>query len=187
MNPSSNLFLIGPSGAGKTSIGRRVAEHFALPFADLDHEIEDATGVDIPTIFDIEGEAGFRKRESDILDTLSRSEGIVLATGAGAILDPDNRQCLSTRGFVLWLDAHIEQLLKRLAHARNRPLLDGVDRRRRFSDMAAVRTPLYRATADLRIPGRNEAVTHAAQRVIDQLTHAWHPPRSISGDSHAKP
>src|SRR5699024_8569385 len=136
-------------------------------------EIESHTGVDIATIFDIEGEAGFRQRESELLDDLSRGRGMVMATGAGAILDAANRRQLATRGFVLWLDASIEQQLERLAQARNRPLLDGVDRRRRLADMAAVRTPLYRAAADHRLEGRSEPVTRAVARAIDELAGTW--------------
>lgn len=173
MNPSPNLFLIGPSGAGKTSIGRRLAEQYELPFLDLDREIEEHTGVDIPTIFDIEGETGFRQREAALLDELSQREGIVLATGAGAILDADNRHHLGARGFVLWLDATIGQQLERLSRDRHRPLLANTDRRQRFNDMAAVRTPLYQATADLRVHGHNEAVEHATRRTQCALQTAW--------------
>lgn len=185
MNPSPNLFLIGPSGAGKTSIGKRLAGHYALAFVDLDGEIESHTGVDIPTIFDIEGEAGFRQRETDLLDTLSDRRGIVLATGAGAILDARNRHRLSERGFVVWLDSGIEQQLERLSRDQRRPLLAGVDRRRRLADMATVRTPLYRDIADLRIAGRNESVAHAFHRVLDALSGAWQPPASRLRESHA--
>lgn len=173
MNPSPNLFLIGPTGAGKTSLGRRLARHFDLPFVDLDEEIGKSTGVDIPTIFDIEGEAGFRHRECALLDTVSAGEGIVLATGAGAILDARNRHLLATRGFVLWLDASIAQQLERLARERDRPLLAGTDRRQRFTDMASVRTPLYQETADLRVAGRHESVAHALARVVTALDGAW--------------
>ncbi len=174
MNPSRNLFLIGPTGAGKTSLGRRLAQHFALPFIDLDEEIEKSTGVDITTIFDIEGEAGFRRREAALLDTLSTRADVVMATGAGAILDAGNRERLATRGFVLWLDASVDQQVERLARERDRPLLAGVDRRARFTDMAAVRTPLYAGTADLRVAGRHESVPHALARIIKMLDGAWH-------------
>lgn len=173
MNPSPNLFLIGPSGAGKTSIGRRLAEHHGLPFVDLDSEIESHTGVDIATIFDIEGEAGFRQREAALLDTLSREDGIVMATGAGAILDARSRQLLAERGFVLWLDASVEQQLERLLRDQHRPLLAGVDRRQRFIDMAAVRTPLYKTIADLHFAGHSEAVARAFTRAVDALDAAW--------------
>ncbi len=176
MNPSPNLFLIGPSGAGKTSVGRRVAGHHALSFIDLDQEIETHTGVAIATIFDIEGEAGFRQREAALLDESSQQEGIVMATGAGAVLDENSRRRLASRGFVLWLDASIEQQLQRLSRDRQRPLLAGADRRRRFAAMAAERTPLYRSIADLHIVGRSEPVTRATHRVIDALDGVWRPP-----------
>ena len=173
MNPSSNLFLIGPSGAGKTSIGRRLAEHHSLAFLDLDSEIESHTGVDIATIFDIEGEAGFRQREAALLDSLSRGDGIVMATGAGAILDARSRRRLAERGFVLWLDASVKQQLERLSRDQHRPLLAGVDRRQRFIDMAAVRTPLYQATADLHFAGHSEPVARAFARAVNALDTAW--------------
>lgn len=176
MNPSSNLFLIGPSGAGKTSIGRRLAEHWGMPFVDLDNVIVEHTGVDIATIFDIEGEAGFRQRESALLDECTHHHGSILATGAGAILDADNRKHLAQRGFVLWLDASVEQLLKRLADDQQRPLLAGNDRRQRLEAMARIRTPLYQATADLRVGGHDGPVAQATQHVLDTLTPHWQPP-----------
>lgn len=176
MNPSSNLFLIGPSGAGKTSIGRRLAEHFALPFIDLDSAIEEHTGVDVTTIFDIEGEAGFRQRESALLEEATRAHGVVLATGAGAILDADNRRRLTEHGFVLWLDTSIKQQLQRLAQDRQRPLLAGVDRQQRLTDMARVRAPLYQMSADLRVAGRSQPVAQAFKHVLDSLATAWQSP-----------
>lgn len=178
MNPSSNLFLIGPSGAGKTSIGRRLATHYGLPFLDLDHEIEEHTGVDVATIFDIEGEAGFRQRETALLDELSTQDGIVLATGAGAILDADNRRCLGEHGFVLWLDASIGQQLERLSRDHQRPLLATPNRKQRLSDMAVIRAPLYQATADLHVSGRSESVEHATVRTLRALDAAWATPTS---------
>lgn len=173
MNPSPNLFLIGPSGAGKTSIGRRLATHYDLPFVDLDQVIVERTGVDIPAIFEIEGEAGFRAREKALLAELATGADCVLATGAGAILDADNRQRLGRHGFVLWLDADIQQQLAHLVHDRRRPLLTAPDRRERMDAMAAVRTPLYAATADLRVQVRNEPVRRTAQRTARALDAAW--------------
>src|SRR5438309_7821288 len=109
MNPAPNLFFIGPMGAGKTTVGRRVAELLALPFYDLDHEIEEHSGATIPLIFDIEGEAGFRQREAAALADLSARSGIVLATGGGAVLAAANRRCLHERGFVVFLETTVDE------------------------------------------------------------------------------
>lgn len=150
MATGSNIFLIGPMGAGKTTIGRRLAELRALEFVDSDHEIEARTGVDIPYIFEKEGEAGFRKREKQAIAELTMRSGIVLATGGGAILDPDNRQCLAARGYVVYLHASVEQQLARTARADNRPLLQASsDRRETLTRLFAIRDPLYREIADL--------------------------------------
>ncbi|GAB3031579.1 shikimate kinase AroK [Oleiagrimonas citrea] len=173
MNPSSNLFLIGPSGAGKTSIGRRLADHYGLPFLDLDREIEEHTGVDVSTIFEIEGEAGFRHREAIILDECSRRTGVVLATGAGAILSAESREHLRRRGFVIWLQASVDQQLKRLQYDRARPLLAGVDRLQRLQDMAERRNPLYAEIAELAIPGHNERVQRAFTRCRTRIDEHW--------------
>jgi shikimate kinase len=173
MNPSCNLFVIGPTGAGKTSIGRRLAVHYGLPFVDLDQEIERDCGVDVGHVFEVEGEAGFRQRESALLDTCSRRDGVLLATGAGAVLDPSNRHRLAERGFVLWLDSSVEQQLQRLARDNRRPLLAGIDRRERLEAMAKVRTPFYREIADLRMPGEFEPVAPACARCIEQLDLHW--------------
>ncbi|MGH8172868.1 MAG: shikimate kinase, partial [Rhodanobacteraceae bacterium] len=132
MNPAPNLFFIGPMGAGKTTVGRHVAELMAMPFHDLDHEIEVHTGAAISLVFDLEGEAGFRKREAATLAEFAAHDGIVLSTGGGAVLDADNRRALHERGFVIWLDATIEAQLARLARDRQRPLLNAPDRRVRL-------------------------------------------------------
>lgn len=173
MNPSCNLFIVGPTGAGKTSVGRRLAAHYGLPFVDLDQEIEQHTGVDVATVFEIEGEAGFRQRESFLLDACSRREGLVLATGAGAVLDPANRECLATRGFVLWLQASVDEQLARLARDTQRPLLAGVDRRAKLEAMAMQREPLYRDLADLAVPGGDDGVIAAGDRGILLLDQHW--------------
>ncbi|KRE88573.1 shikimate kinase [Frateuria sp. Soil773] len=173
MNPSCNLFVIGPTGAGKTSVGRRLAAHYGLPFVDLDQEIERHCGVDVATVFEIEGEAGFRLRESALLDECSRRPGVLLATGAGAVLAPSNRRRLAERGYVLWLDVTIEQQLERLARDTRRPLLAGDDRRTRLEAMAVVRGPLYREIADLAVPGAHEAVTAGSERCIDLIDRHW--------------
>ena len=123
MNPASNLVLVGPMGAGKTCVGRRLAERFGLRLVDADHEIERLAGASINTIFEIEGEAAFRARESAVLATLLAHDGIVLSTGGGAVLDPDNRRRMRERGFVVHLMVSVEQQLARLARDRSRPLL----------------------------------------------------------------
>ena len=173
MNPSCNLFIVGPTGAGKTSIGRRLAAHYGLPFVDLDQEIERHCGVPVSTVFEIEGEAGFRQRESQLLDECSRRDGVLLATGGGAVLDPANRRHLAERGYVVWLQATIEQQLERLARDTKRPLLAGEDRRGRLDAMRETRAPLYREVADLTVSGEHENVTAATERCIALIDTHW--------------
>ena len=173
MNPSCNLFIIGPTGAGKTSIGRRLATHYGLPFVDLDQEIERHCGVDVNTVFEIEGETGFRQRESALLDECSQRPGILLATGAGAVLAADNRRHLAARGYVVWLQTTIEQQLERLERDQRRPLLAGPDRRERLQAMARIRAPIYRELADLEVPGAHGSVAAASERCIALIDHHW--------------
>ncbi len=149
MRNSTNIFLIGPMGAGKSTIGRHLAELLGLEFMDSDHEIQQRTGVDIPTIFEFEGEAGFRKREKAVIDELTQRTGLVLATGGGAVLDPDNRRCLAGRGLVVYLHCSPEQQYERTERDRNRPLLQTEDPLGRLRELMLVREPLYRQTADM--------------------------------------
>ncbi|WEN16266.1 shikimate kinase [Rhodanobacter sp. AS-Z3] len=173
MNPSSNLFIIGPTGAGKTSIGRRLAAHYGLSFVDLDHEIEQHCGVDVNTVFEIEGEAGFRERESLLLDEISQRAGVLLATGAGAVLAPMNRTYLVERGYVIWLQTTIEQQLERLERDHRRPLLAVPNRRERLQAMASIRAPIYRELAELAIPGEHGSVAAASERCIALIDRHW--------------
>ena len=173
MNPSRNLFIIGPTGAGKTSIGRRLAGHYGLSFFDLDHEVEHHCGVDVSTVFEIEGEAGFRQRESALLDALSQQAGVLLATGAGAVLAAANQDWLAGRGFVVWLQASIEQQLERLEHDQRRPLLAVPDRQARLQAMAITREPIYRELADLAVPGHHGGVSAASERCIALIDQHW--------------
>src|SRR5690606_945783 len=136
-------------GAGKTSIGRCLARHFGLAFADSDHEVERRTGAPIPTIFDCEGEGGFRAREREILAALVAGPDAVIATGGGAVLDPANRRGLSEAGFVVYLQADVASQLQRLARDRVRPLLATGDREATLRRLAAERAPLYAEVADL--------------------------------------
>lgn len=130
-------------GAGKTSVGRLLAKRLGKTFIDSDHEIETRTGVRIPVIFEIEGEAGFRQRESATIDELTRGHDVVLATGGGAILDAANRAALKSRGTVVYLRASVDELWNRTKHDRNRPLLQTADPRRRLAELLAQRDPLY--------------------------------------------
>ncbi len=173
MNPSCNLFIIGPTGAGKTSIGRRLADHYGLSFVDLDQEVETQCGVDVVTVFEVEGEAGFRQRESALLDTLSQRAGVLLATGAGAVLADANRQWLRQRGYVVWLQVSIEQQLERLERDQRRPLLAVPDRHARLQTMASAREPIYRELADLAIPGHHGNVSGATERCIALVDQHW--------------
>ena len=173
MNPAPNLFLIGPMGAGKTSIGRRLAAQMALDFVDLDQAFEQRTGASIALTFEIEGEAGFRRRESALLAELVQQTGMVLSTGGGAILDPHNRDLLGTHGFVVWLDADVDTQLHRLHADRQRPLLGVDDRRLQLTNLADIRNPLYAQVADLRIAasglGSSAVMARQAEARISRL------------------
>jgi len=146
-----NIFLIGPMGAGKTTIGKRLARALKRRFVDCDHEIEKKTGASIPLIFEIEGESGFRAREKRVIDDLTLEPGVVLATGGGAVLDPENRQRLSERGLVVFLYAPVELLVARTRNDTNRPLLQTGNRAERLREIMLQREPLYREIADLTV------------------------------------
>jgi shikimate kinase len=174
MESAPNLFLIGPMGAGKTTVGRHLAALLGLPFHDLDREIEACTGASVFTVFDIEGEEGFRQRESRALQRLAAGDGIVLATGGGAVLREQNREILRERGFVVWLDATVDVQLARLARDRQRPLLAGSDRRERLEQLAAAREPLYAAIADLHVPSHGiGSSVRLARELAGELAKRW--------------
>ncbi|MEY3201495.1 MAG: hypothetical protein RIR70_1045 [Pseudomonadota bacterium] len=136
-------------GAGKTTVGRQLAKRLGWRFMDADHEIEARAGVPIPTIFEHEGEAGFRKRESAVIEELSHERGVVLATGGGAVMSADNRATLAKSGFVIYLNVPVQVLFERTRRDRNRPLLQVDDPRARIEALHALRDPLYREIADL--------------------------------------
>jgi shikimate kinase len=161
----NNLFLVGPMGAGKTTVGRQLSEQLALEFIDSDHEIQHRTGVDIPTIFEFEGEEGFRNREQNVIDELTQHDGVILATGGGVVLREINRKHLSSRGYVIYLHCTPEQQYERTFRDRNRPLLQTEDPLARLRGLLEQREPLYRQIADLVIvtEGRN---THSVVREI---------------------
>jgi shikimate kinase len=169
MKMPGSLFLTGPMGAGKSTIGRQLSKQLKMAFHDSDHEIELRTGVDIPLIFELEGESGFRKRESAVIDELTQLPDIILATGGGAILDPVNRQHLSSRGRVIYLHASVDQQLRRTAKDRNRPLLQTANPRAKLEELMAVRDPLYREIADFVVETDGKRVRDVVRQIIQQL------------------
>jgi shikimate kinase len=169
MNRKQNLFLIGPMGAGKTTVGKQLAHALGMEFIDSDHEIQRRTGVDIPTIFEFEGEEGFRKRESAVIEELSALEGVVLATGGGAVLDEQNRRRLSSRGFVVYLKCTPEQQYERTYRDRNRPLLQTEDPLARLKSLMEQREPYYLQTADLVILSERRNAISVAREIQSRL------------------
>ncbi len=146
---TQSVFLIGPMGAGKSTIGRLLSQELKYEFFDSDKVIEERCGADIPWIFDKEGEAGFREREESVIDELTQQKGIVLSTGGGAVLRSENRQHLASRGTVIYLCTSVEQQLARTARDRNRPLLQTADPEAVLRKLFAERDPLYRSVADI--------------------------------------
>ena len=169
MAAPNNLFLIGPMGAGKSAVGRQLARMLHLDFVDSDDEIESRTGVDIPFIFEKEGEAGFRKREAKVIDDLSRRQGLVLATGGGAVIDEQTRSHLGARGFVVYLLTSVEQQLERTRRGRERPLLNDADPREILEGLMAERDPLYREIADLVVNTDGRRVNAVAKEIFEAL------------------
>jgi shikimate kinase len=169
MRGNKNVFLIGPMGSGKTAVGRQLARCLDLPFYDSDAEIERRTGVDIPFIFDKEGEAGFREREHEALEVLTAMEGIVLATGGGAVLLPQNRQLLGTRGRVVYLHTSVAQQAYRVRHGRHRPLLDAADPAERLGQLMDTRAPLYAEIAAITVATDGRRVQAVAEQILRAL------------------
>ncbi|MCW5572466.1 MAG: shikimate kinase [Steroidobacteraceae bacterium] len=154
-------------GSGKSAVGKLLARQVHAPFYDSDAEIEARTGVDIPYIFEKEGEAGFRQREREVIEILTAMEPVVIATGGGAILLPENRAHLATRGVVVYLRTSIRQQVGRVQHGRHRPLLHDVDPEVRLTELMEERTPLYEGTADIVVATDGRKV----QQVVDQILH----------------
>lgn len=164
-----NIFLIGPMGSGKTAVGRHLARLFHYTFHDSDADIEARTGVDIPFIFEKEGEAGFRSRERESIDRLTRLESIVLATGGGAVIDPANRAALAERGVVVYLATSVDQQIERTRHARHRPLLHDTDPGQRLKELMGRRAALYAEIADLTITTDGRRVQLVAEEIHQEL------------------
>jgi shikimate kinase len=163
---SSNIFLVGPMGSGKTAVGKRVSRLLDYPFIDSDQELELRTGVDIPLIFEREGEPGFRRRERELIAELSARDHIVLATGGGAVLDPDNRRFIAERGWVVYLETSIALQVERAGRTRHRPLLQGTDPKVRLEQLMLIREPLYRDVADFSISTTRRGVGQVAERIV---------------------
>jgi shikimate kinase len=168
-----NLVLIGMMGAGKTTVGRLLARRLKRPFHDSDQEIERRCGVGIPVIFDIEGEAGFRAREAQVIAELAALEDIVLATGGGAVLAEENRRRLAACGTVVYLHARPADLLERVRHDRNRPLLATPDPLQRLEQLYAQRDPLYREIADLVLETGVQSAQALGKQLLGRLEESW--------------
>lgn len=168
MKIPENIFLVGPMGVGKSTIGRQLASMLHKDFSDTDHEIEARTGVDIPTIFDIEGEEGFRKREATVVDEMTSGSNLVLATGGGVVLNEENRKALR-RGFVVYLSAKIDTLFERTRRDKSRPLLQNTDKRKKLEELMQYRDPLYRAEADIVVETDGRSAKAVAKEIIDQI------------------
>jgi shikimate kinase len=163
------LFLIGPMGSGKTAVGRQLARLLHLAFYDSDVEIEQRTGVDIPYIFEREGEFGFRQREREAIEHLTLLNDVVIATGGGAVLLPENREFLRGRGCVIYLQTSIEQQLERTRHGRQRPLLFTADPEARLRELLTIRAPLYEETAHMIVPTDGRHVRGVADDIAQRL------------------
>ena len=169
MNLQQNLFLVGLMGAGKTTVGRQLASITGKRFVDSDLEIEARLGVKIPVIFDLEGEAGFRDREAAMIAELTQESGIVLGTGGGSVLRPENRAHLASRGTVIYLHGLPDELHRRTRHDRNRPILRADDPLARLTSLYEFRDPLYREVADVVVDTGKQSVKVLVERLLAQL------------------
>lgn len=168
----SNIFLVGPMGAGKSTIGRLLAAELNLTFRDSDRVIEERTGADIPWIFDMEGEEGFRERETAVLAELATETDVVIATGGGIILREQNRSIMKSSGFVCYLTASIDQLVERTSRDKKRPLLQVENPRQKIIDLLSLRDPLYREAADFIINTDRRSPKAVAQEIASLVTAA---------------
>jgi shikimate kinase len=169
MAEKRNIFLVGPMGAGKSTIGRHLADELHLDFYDSDQEIEKRTGADIAWIFDLEGEDGFRKREEDIINDLTDKQGIVLATGGGSIVSKNVRNRLSARGIVVYLQTTIDKQVARTQRDKRRPLLQTDDPEQVLRDLADERNPLYAEVADYVVETDDQSARAVANQIIGKI------------------
>ncbi|MDG6896082.1 shikimate kinase AroK [Volucribacter amazonae] len=170
MAEKRNIFLIGPMGAGKSTIGRQLAQQLNMEFIDSDQEIEQRAGADISWIFDLEGEEGFRKREERVINELTQKQGLVLSTGGGAVLSKDTRNHLSARGIVIYLQTTVEKQFQRTQRDKKRPLLQDVeDPRAVLEELAKIRNPLYEEIADFTLPTDEQSAKVMANQIVDLI------------------
>ena len=168
-NNNNNIFLIGPMGSGKTSVGKIVAKVLAKEFHDTDQEIEANTGVDISYVFDVEGETGFRKREEKLVAVITQKKNIVLATGGGAIESENNRRCLANNGFVIYLETSLEDQVLRAKPSRQRPLLQDVEPKKKLQELMQKRKSLYESIADTIVKTEGHKPHSLAKEVIENF------------------
>lgn len=169
-NVPNNIYFIGLMGAGKTTVGKLLAKHLGKTFYDTDHVIEQRTGVKIPTIFELEGETGFRKRETAIIEELTQLDNVVLATGGGAVIEQDNRRLLMQHGYVIYLRANVHDLWYRTRNDKHRPLLQNVDVKARLEQLYHQRNPLYTETASLIVDTGSQPVANILNQIELALT-----------------
>jgi shikimate kinase len=166
---SNNIILIGPMGAGKTTIGRQLSKKLSKKFYDSDYEIEQRTGADIPLIFELEGEEGFRKRESQVISELVSMQNIVLSTGGGSVLDEDNRKSFADNGYIIYLKSTAEKLFKRTADDKRRPLLQTDDRLEKIRTILEEREPIYIALANEIVDTQDLSIKQITQKILDLI------------------
>ncbi len=169
MKNSQNIFLIGPTGAGKTTVGRNIARRLRIDFFDSDREIESLCGVSIPTIFEYEGEQGFRDRETKVIDELTQRSSILLATGGGSILREENRKMLSERGTVIYLHVNLKEQFSRISNDKNRPLLQTENPRDTLRKMMQERSPIYESVADYRVNSNGRNMRYVIEQILRHL------------------
>lgn len=175
----TNIYLVGPMGSGKTTIGQRLARKLGLAFYDSDQEIEARTGASVNLIFDIEGEAGFRERERQVLAELTAQRGVLLATGGGTVVSRENRELLGRTGIVVYLRTSVRQQLERLQRDHSRPLLQTRNKEHKLKELAEQRDPLYEELADLVFPSRSRNIDSAVDQILEAIrTFRTQAPRS---------
>ena len=171
---SNNIILIGPMGAGKSSVGKRLAKHLNRKFYDCDKVLEERTGVAITTIFELEGESGFRERETKILDELTSLENIVIATGGGVILLDKNLHLLTQNSVIIYLKASVTSQIKRTKHDKKRPLLQTKDRHATLQDLAKIRNPIYTKLANIIVDTDKQSISSSIEQIKSQLNTLSH-------------